>query len=112
MSITTLEEVFLMVGRGELGTRTLLDSSLKETNLVDKKGLIDLRDGQGYIDEPRANVSYNSAEEITSQQLFSRHFQALLQKRALNFKRDKKAWVRTALLAHDYAVFLDFFIID
>ncbi len=88
VSITTLEEVFIMVGRGETGNREILASSLKN---VKNEG------GPGFAEEVQSsNASYASAENISSKHLFGRHVQALLQKRALNFKRDKKAWVSTS----------------
>ena len=81
VSITTLEEVFIMVGRGETGNREIMASSSKEAS---KKNATNVFSG---------NLSHTSAEDITSRQLFARHVQALLEKRALNFKRDRKAWV-------------------
>lgn len=89
VSITTLEEVFIMVGRGETGNRELMASSSKEASKKDVKG---------FSDEFSGNAINTSAEDITSRQLFARHVQALLEKRALNFKRDRKAWVSKARL--------------
>jgi hypothetical protein len=76
VSITTLEEVFLKVSRGDLLSAS--DSSSPQ-EIVKAKDII-------------ANVEMNEA--IT----FSRHLQYLFKKRYQNFKRDKKAWFCSVLL--------------
>ena len=84
VSITTLDEVFLLVARGETGEKVSMKSSS------------DLRNGTSILDN--ADKSYRSQMDLDSNGIFIRHVQALFRKRALNFKRDKKAWVCSTLL--------------
>lgn len=94
VSITTLEEVFLMVARGETGDRQILASSTKDS----MKGISLEAEGDN-------SNSYRSTEDLKNSQMFSRHVQSLLTKRALNFKRDKKAWVCSTILPCLFAFF-------
>jgi ATP-binding cassette, subfamily A (ABC1), member 3 len=71
VSITTLDEVFLLVARGDTGEKTDLKSSRVMT----------VTDGIA-TDEK----SHRSRMDLEKEGLFFRHFQALLQKRALSFK--------------------------
>ena len=82
VSITTLDEVFLMVARGETGERTSLPSS-RNVVVATKH------------DQDR---SARSQMDLEKDSLFFTHVRALFQKRAMNFKRDKKAWSCSVLL--------------
>jgi ATP-binding cassette, subfamily A (ABC1), member 3 len=84
VSITTLDEVFLLVARGETGEKVSMKSS---SNMLNDKAILDTGD-----------KSYRSQMDLESTGRFIRHVQALFRKRALNFKRDKKAWVCSTLL--------------
>jgi ATP-binding cassette, subfamily A (ABC1), member 3 len=72
VSITTLDEVFLLVARGETGDKTELRSSRVA---VEGDGLTTSED-----------KSHRSRMNLEDDGLFLRHFQALFQKRALSFK--------------------------
>ena len=84
VGITTLDEVFLLVARGE-------DKSKKE---YASSGNI----GAG----PRVPLDMEKSErsrmDLENEGLFVRHLGALFTKRAVNFKRDKKAWLCTTIL--------------
>lgn len=84
VSVTTLDEVFLMVARGEEGLH--LSSGQKEATILDE----DSNEA-----EPR---SYRDSLDATGQGTFQRHVQALFAKRAKNFKRDKKAWCCSTII--------------
>lgn len=84
VSVTTLDEVFLMVARGDSGEETALASS---------------RTGMGTpIVKPDDDKSARSRMNLEKTGLFKRHVRALFEKRALNFKRDKKAWCCSVFL--------------
>jgi len=76
VSITTLEEVFLKVSRGDLLTAE--DSPSPEE-----------------LDKPKEIIANLETKETI---MFSRHLQYLFKKRYQNFKRDKKAWFCSVLL--------------
>jgi hypothetical protein len=82
VSITTLDEVFLMVARGETGGNAHLSSS---RNVV-------------AATKPVQDKSARSQMDLETEGLFFRHVRALFQKRAVNFKRDRKAWCCSVLL--------------
>ena len=81
VSITTLEDVVLLLARGETVDKTV--DSLR-TSDSQKAALAE-------------NKLYSRAE-IEQDRLFIRHVGALLKKRAGYFRRDKKAWVCTTIL--------------
>ena len=83
VSVTTLDEVFLVVARGDSGDETALASSMKSIAPVKPE------------DESK---SVRSRMNLEKTGLFSRHVRALFEKRALNFKRDKKAWCCSVFL--------------
>jgi len=84
VSVTTLDEVFLMVARGE---NTKKDSmSLSKINLIPKVSI------------PASQQSYKAADQISESALFLVHTKSLFAKRAINFKRDKKAWICSTIL--------------
>lgn len=84
VSITTLDEVFLLVARGE-GTG-------EKKEFASSKHM----DGVALADE--GTKSARSRMDLENEGLFVRHIGALLKKRAAFFRRDKKAWCCTTLL--------------
>lgn len=91
VSITTLDEVFLLVARGGTTEKVEMKSSkAKAGELV----------GEG-------ETSYRSRMDLENDGMFARHVQSLFRKRALNFKRDKKAWICSTLLP-SFLVFVGF----
>eukprot|EP00538_Stauroneis_constricta_P006033 CAMPEP_0119570644 /NCGR_PEP_ID=MMETSP1352-20130426/43716_1 /TAXON_ID=265584 /ORGANISM="Stauroneis constricta, Strain CCMP1120" /LENGTH=1964 /DNA_ID=CAMNT_0007620313 /DNA_START=556 /DNA_END=6450 /DNA_ORIENTATION=+ len=87
VGITTLDEVFLLVARG--------DSADKSTHhLASSRAQIDGEPAK----EGTTDVSARSRMDFEKDGLFGSHVTALFQKRALNFKRDKKAWLCTTIL--------------
>jgi ABC-type multidrug transport system ATPase subunit len=86
VGITTLDEVFLLVARGALPEKARLKSTKAEE---EKSSTI--------VDNDRS-VSSMSKMDLETEALFSRHVSALFRKRALNFKRDRKAWCCTTIL--------------
>lgn len=85
VGITTLDEVFLLVARGAAGEKAHLRSSEydgKPSNVVDND---------------RSVSSNISKMDLESEKMFGRHLSALFRKRALNFKRDRKAWCCTTI---------------
>jgi hypothetical protein len=82
VSITTLDEVFLLVARGETKEKQELASSARlATSITDD-----------------AEKSARSRMNLENEWLFATHLGALVKKRAANFKRDKKAWCCTTIL--------------
>jgi len=79
VSITTLEEVFLLIARGETSTRDGF-SSVRNTA------------------EDSESEPWRSRMDLKRDSLFSTHLRALFGKRVSNFRRDKKAWVCTTIL--------------
>jgi len=83
VSVTTLDEVFLMVARGEEGVH---QSAIQEAAPEVKNG-------------SESNPDKASLDTTDSGSLrFKRHVSALFMKRAKNFKRDKKAWCCSTIL--------------
>lgn len=87
VSITTLDEVFMMVTRGAKVEKTTFASS--------RGGSADvlLRHESSEIDQPTSTI-VTLDDKIS----FSRHLATLLKKRAAIFRRDKKAWLFTTIL--------------
>jgi hypothetical protein len=82
VSITTLDEVFLLVARGhEHGAPV---EKLNSAN-ADKVEV-----------DPTKTI--RSRMDLEKEGLFKRHISCLFRKRALNFKRDKKAWMCSTIL--------------
>jgi hypothetical protein len=75
VGITTLEEVFLQVSRGENKLEETENKEVKKSCFGDEKIVLE--------------------DDSTR---FIRHTQALFRKRVSNFRRDKRAWLCTALL--------------
>jgi len=86
VGITTLDEVFLLVARGESPEKARLKST-KEEKLSTSTTV-----------ENDRSVSSMSKMDLETEALFSRHVSALFRKRAMNFKRDRKAWCCTTIL--------------
>jgi ATP-binding cassette, subfamily A (ABC1), member 3 len=89
VSMTTLDEVFLLVARGDHATseKPLLASS--------RKNLIEIQQDEEV--GTKSDRSQKSRMDLTKDGLFFRHVTALTKKRAANFSRDKKAWFCTSL---------------
>lgn len=83
VSMTTLDEVFLLVARGEGTEKEEFASASTRAN---KEGL------QGMDKTSRSRM------DLENDGLFTRHLGALFKKRAAIFKRDKKAWICTTVL--------------
>lgn len=86
VGITTLDEVFLMVARGESTEKQDFASS----------GHLGTKGFAGDNDDGEKSV--RSRMDLENEGLFARHVGALFRKRAINFKRDKRAWVCTTVL--------------
>ena len=87
VGITTLDEVFLLVARGGTAKKMKMQSS---RNL-----------GQ----QPINNVSYRSQGDVDQNRIFATHVRSLFVKRAINFKRDKKAWACSTFLPVLFSLF-------
>lgn len=86
VSITTLDEVFLLVARHHSGDRSIPSP---QSN----------RDGSDVTLAPKFdNKSTRSRMDLEQDGLFFRHMGALLKKRAGFFRRDRKAWLCTSIL--------------
>lgn len=83
VSVTTLDEVFLMVARGDSGEEAALASS---------------RMSMAPVKPDDDDKSARSRMNLQKTGMFRRHVRALFEKRALNFKRDKKAWCCSVFL--------------
>lgn len=85
VSITTLDEVFLLVARGDtIEEKKHFAPSTEEQQV--ETGSDDLEN------------SYRSNMDLEKEVLFRRHLGALFRKRATNFRRDRKAWVCTTIV--------------
>jgi len=84
VGITTLDEVFLLVARGATPEK----AHHKSADCANEKTSIN-------VDNDRSVGS--SKMDLENEAMFARHVTALFQKRALNFKRDKKAWCCTTI---------------
>jgi len=93
VGITTLDEVFLLVARGEASEQSHFQSSF--------------RDIAKDVFDDRANTSstWIPQESMSASEVFATHVRSLFKKRALNFKRDKKAWVCSTILPVLFALF-------
>lgn len=91
VGITTLEEVFLLVARGTTPDQAHEKTHLKSTEDADEKA-------SNVQFENERSVSSNSTKmDLEANNMFARHVTALFRKRALNFKRDRKAWCCTTI---------------
>lgn len=107
VSITTLNEVFLLVTRGETigkqavisSSRSLGSSSLDGASLPNN---FSSNDRLGNVDEVSvasgALARSKPYSDLEIEGLFARHVVALLKKRASYFRRDRKAWICTTIV--------------
>jgi hypothetical protein len=86
VGITTLDEVFLLVARGDSTHES--KKSFRSSRRLEA--------GAAMTDD--AEKSVRSRMDLENDGLFTRHVVGLFQKRAVNFKRDKKAWCCTTIL--------------
>jgi hypothetical protein len=99
LSICLYFSVFLMVARGEYG--------------ADKKEeypSVRARPDAPFGDDNTMTRSHHSKMDLEKDGLFFRHCQALFAKRAMNFKRDKKAWV-CSTICPSFFVMLGFLLV-
>jgi hypothetical protein len=86
VSVTTLDEVFQIIARGEdTHKKDFVSSHFSSQNV-------------GNAGDADDDKSVRSGMDLEKDGLFGTHVQALLKKRAANFKRDKKAWCCTTIL--------------
>jgi len=85
VSITTLEEVFLLVARGHAAQKQEFAS-------------VSMRQSGQALAAADAEKSARSRMDLEKDGLLSRHIGALFKKRAAFFRRDKKAWMCTTIL--------------
>lgn len=83
VSLTTLDEVFLLVARGDAAAKKEFASSRRVNST-------EVREGASRIAQSKMNLDDKG--------LFIRHVGALFKKRAAFFRRDKKAWICTTLI--------------
>ena len=84
VSITTLDEVFLLVARG--------DSARKQPEFRSSHFHAAINIANSSDDDNRSGKM-----DLENENLFGTHVQALWKKRGANFKRDKKAWFCTTV---------------
>jgi hypothetical protein len=84
VSITTLDEVFLLVARGDDARKQ--QESYKSSNFNSSKNA-----NQDNDDEKSGKM------DLENENLFGTHVHALWKKRGASFKRDKKAWCCTTV---------------
>ncbi|CAJ1389550.1 unnamed protein product [Effrenium voratum] len=99
VSVTTLEEVFLRVGRDHTEADVALDERLQQASFVRQISEERERAQSSWRPEGSSWRSSNqAAEPLTAERTeqlnasFARHVQALLVKRWHNARRDRKAW--------------------
>ena len=113
VSVTTLNEVFLMVARGEkpAGTHTP-DSSTNSDEFGSNETEEDSCDvsSDAFDLEQYSPTDQYSMRNIETDRLFTHHVIALLKKRGLNFRRDRKAWICTTIVPSLF-VFAGFLIV-
>eukprot|EP00529_Nitzschia_sp_RCC80_P002451 CAMPEP_0113451218 /NCGR_PEP_ID=MMETSP0014_2-20120614/6226_1 /TAXON_ID=2857 /ORGANISM="Nitzschia sp." /LENGTH=1987 /DNA_ID=CAMNT_0000342569 /DNA_START=1298 /DNA_END=7261 /DNA_ORIENTATION=- /assembly_acc=CAM_ASM_000159 len=104
IGITTLEEVFLLVARGEELKHSELTSSRRESShptlLPAQPSMAVGGDGTDKL-----STSVRSTMNLEQSNLFGRHMGALLRKRAANFRRDKCSWCCTTVLPSVFVLF-------
>lgn len=117
VSITTLDEVFLMVARGDSGNVTA-EPKIEDVNEMDVPMGIsfdesDIEEISMDLDASRLDASRLDAVDVNKiyhadidndKNAFGRHVQALFVKRAKNFQRDKRAWFCSVVLPSLFAL--------
>lgn len=85
VSVSTLDEVFLLVAKDGESPDELVEKEEEDTESPETMA--------ANVDDADAlsHLQY-SIDEVDQGSPFQRHVQALFAKRAMNFKRDKKAW--------------------
>jgi len=91
VSITTLDEVFMLVARG--------DTTEKKEFASSKRGSSALVLTDDASKRPRSRM------DLEKEQLFFRHLGALFKKRAAFFRRDKKSWIITSIMPSLFVLF-------
>eukprot|EP00594_Rhizosolenia_setigera_P014554 CAMPEP_0178972746 /NCGR_PEP_ID=MMETSP0789-20121207/21232_1 /TAXON_ID=3005 /ORGANISM="Rhizosolenia setigera, Strain CCMP 1694" /LENGTH=1341 /DNA_ID=CAMNT_0020660323 /DNA_START=1119 /DNA_END=5142 /DNA_ORIENTATION=+ len=97
VNMTSLDEVFLMVTRD---TSDRSSSKTVESNNPDPL----FRENEVFTEGDVQAVSPTIPENLANSGTFWRHMHALLLKRVLNFKRDKKLWIISILLPAIFSV--------
>ncbi|CAB9505681.1 Retinal-specific ATP-binding cassette transporter [Seminavis robusta] len=92
LSITTLDEVFLLVARGEGNKKEFTSSRYNSSSNLATGDDVDER-------------SVRSKMDLDNGNLFGTHVHALWKKRGANFKRDKKAWCCTTVTPSMFVLF-------
>jgi hypothetical protein len=92
VSMTTLDEVFMMVTRGAK---------------VEKKTFASSRGGSAdsLLYHESSDFDQSTIVTLDDEISFSRHFNTLLKKRAAIFRRDKKAWLFTTIVPSLFVLF-------
>jgi len=102
VSITTLDEVFLLVAKGETKDAGEGYSSSKRLSVASSRNLDDdVKQGNAHaepVGDASMSKSARSRMDLESSGLFVRHVGALFKKRAAFFRRDKKAWLCTTFI--------------
>jgi ATP-binding cassette, subfamily A (ABC1), member 3 len=100
VSMTTLNEVFLLVTRGAMPIDQGFGSASSE-NLKDSLPAIEEDEdceANGVEQTLSSLMEFKSVIELDHQRRFARHVVALMKKRGLYFRRDKKAWICTTIV--------------
>ena len=112
VSVTTLNEVFLMVARGEKPTALTSDSSTVSDDLesfeTDQENC-EVSSVEYDLDQYSNNELF-TLRNIETERYFARHVIALMKKRGMNFRRDRKAWICTTIVPSVF-VFIGFLIV-
>mmetsp|Transcript_24374 Transcript_24374/g.37578 ORF Transcript_24374/g.37578 Transcript_24374/m.37578 type:complete len:1959 (-) Transcript_24374:259-6135(-) len=119
VSITTLEEVFLIIARGEDTNRLsmrqsgisiprlsgmsvsppAIEEEEKQAEGEIEVPLNDVDGGNGKVEKAKISVGSSlKLGDLVYEPTFGKHIVALMKKRALNFRRDKKAWFCSTIL--------------
>lgn len=86
VSVSTLDEVFLLVAKDGESPDELVEKEEEEDTESGETMAVNIADT-----DVSSDLQY-SIDEVDQGSPFQRHVQALFAKRAMNFKRDKKAW--------------------
>merc|ERR1712226_772777 len=93
VSITTLDEVFLLVARG--GSAEKKEAYKSSTRIS----------GTATVEADEAEKSARSRMDLEKSNLFNTHVGSMFRKRAAFFRRDKKAWCCTTILPSLFVLF-------
>lgn len=113
VSVTTLNEVFLMVARGEKPVTQTSDSSTDSDDLESFETEQESCEvsSEEYDLEQHSATDQFTLQNIETERYFTRHVIALMKKRGLNFRRDRKAWICTTIVPSVF-VFVGFLIVS